>query len=50
MELKRRYHRKQKIPKLKLKLSRTKDNGEKQKIPRKILRLSPWWKPVEAKA
>ncbi len=50
MELKRRYHRKQKIPKLKLKLAKAKNDGEKQKIIHKIHMLSPWWKPETAKA
>ena len=47
MELKRRYHRKKKLPKLKAKLAAATDPKEKEKILHKILRLSPWWKPVE---
>ena len=45
MELKRRYHRKKKMKKLKHKIATTKDNSEKQKALRKIMMLSPWWKP-----
>jgi hypothetical protein len=43
MELKRRYHRKKKIPKLKAKLAAAKTPQEKEAITRKILALSPWW-------
>jgi hypothetical protein len=43
-ELKRRYHRKQKMAKLKAKLAAAGDNGrEKDKIIQKIRLLSPWW-------
>ena len=46
MELKRRYHRKKKMAKLKLKLAKaatTKDNHEREKILGKIRLLSPFW-------
>ena len=49
-ELKRRFHRKKKIPKLKVKLAAAKTEPEKEKILGKILALSPDWKePVAAK-
>ena len=48
MELKRRYHRKKKIPKLKAKLAAAKDPREKENILRKILALSPWWSETPA--
>lgn len=49
-ELKRRYHRKQKLRKLKARWGAAKDQRAKDVITRKILVLSPWWKPpVEAK-
>jgi hypothetical protein len=47
IELKRRYGRKKKIAKLKLKLLLAKDGAEKAKITKKILTISPWWKPAE---
>jgi hypothetical protein len=50
IELKRRYGRKKKMAKLKLKLAMAKDGAEKQKIVKKILTISPWWKPAEAAA
>ena len=46
-ELKRRYHRKKKMKKLKLKLAKaatTKDSRERDKVLGKIRHLSPWWK------
>ena len=43
-ELKRRYHRKKKIPKLKAKLALAKTEPEKAKLLGKILALSPEWK------
>jgi hypothetical protein len=43
-ELKRRYHRKKKMPKLKTKLAAAKTESEKTKILAKILALSPEWK------
>jgi hypothetical protein len=50
-ELKRRYHRKHKLAKLKHKLASAKDGREKEAILRKIHILSPWWtEPTAAKA
>jgi hypothetical protein len=43
-ELKRRYHRKKKMPKLKAKLAAAKDDAERQRILGKILALSPDWR------
>ena len=43
VELKRRYHRKKKLRKLKGKLATAKDGREKDNILRKIHILSPWW-------
>ena len=49
-ELKRRYHRKEKMAKLKAKLAAAKTGGEKDVILKKIHVLSPWWtEPVVAK-
>ncbi len=49
-ELKRRYHRKEKMAKLKVKLAAAKNGGEKDVILKKIHVLSPWWvEPVAAK-
>jgi hypothetical protein len=42
-ELKRRYHRKRKMTKLKAKLAAAKDGREKEAILKKIRILSPWW-------
>lgn len=42
-ELKRRYHRKEKMAKLKGKLAAAKSGGEKDAILKKIHILSPWW-------
>jgi hypothetical protein len=42
-ELKRRYHRKEKMAKLKSKLASAKNGGEKDVILKKIHILSPWW-------
>jgi len=47
-ELKRRYHRKAKMTKLKARLATAKDQREKDAILQKIRILSPWW--VEAAA
>lgn len=50
MELKRRYHRKKKLAKLKGKLARAKDGRTKDEVLKKIKVLSPWWhEPVAAK-
>jgi hypothetical protein len=43
IELKRRYHRKKKMIKLKAKLALAKDQREKDLILQKIHMLSPWW-------
>jgi hypothetical protein len=42
-ELNRRYHRKNKMGKLKAKLARAKDAREREQILKKIHVLSPWW-------
>jgi hypothetical protein len=42
-ELKRRYHRKQKLRKLKAKLATAKEGRDKENILRKIHTISPWW-------
>jgi hypothetical protein len=48
-ELKRRYHRKKKLTKLKHKLATAKDPRDKEAILRKIHIISPWWEvPAEA--
>jgi hypothetical protein len=48
-ELKRRYHRKKKMTKLKAKLAAAKDSRDKEVILKKIHILSPWWtEPVKA--
>jgi len=44
IELKRRYHRKHKMRKLKTKLATAKEGREKDNILRKIHLLSPFWK------
>ena len=43
-ELKRRYHRKKKLRKLKNRLAATKDHTKREHILRKIKLLSPQWK------
>jgi hypothetical protein len=50
IELKRRYHRKKKMAKLKAKLAAAKDGREKEAILKKIQVLSPWWKEPAAQA
>jgi hypothetical protein len=42
-ELKQRYHRKQKLGKLKAKLAAAKDQRERETILKKIHAISPWW-------
>jgi hypothetical protein len=42
-ELDRRYHRKNKMAKLKAKLAHAKDSRERESLLRKIHILSPWW-------
>jgi hypothetical protein len=48
IELKRRYHRKKKMAKLKAKLATAKEGREKDNILRKIHLLSPWWQEPAA--
>jgi hypothetical protein len=49
-ELGRRYHRKEKMLKLKKKLATVKADGDREKILAKIHALSPFWtEPVPAK-
>ena len=48
IELNRRYHRKQKLTKLKAKLATAKDGREKDNLLRKIHILSPWWNETPA--
>lgn len=50
IELKRRYHRKKKMAKLKAKLARAKDARERETILKKIHVLSPWWAEPAAQA
>jgi hypothetical protein len=48
-ELNRRYHRKEKLRKLKTKLANAKTSGEREAILKKIRILSPWWtEPAKA--
>jgi hypothetical protein len=48
-ELKRRYHRQQKMRKLKARLAAAKTNHEREEILKKIHVLSPWWQePAKA--
>ena len=42
-ELDRRYHRKEKLAKLKAKLAKMKDGRDKDTLLHKIHMLSPWW-------
>ena len=42
-ELNRRYHRQQKMRKLKARLAAAKDGREKEAVLKKIHILSPWW-------
>ncbi len=44
-ELRRRYHRKMKMRKLKAKLAQATTEAERQRILAKIKRLSPDWDP-----
>jgi hypothetical protein len=43
-ELKRRYHRKKKMAKLKARLATVKSNSEREAILKKIHAISPWWR------
>jgi len=48
-ELDRRYHRKEKLARLKVKFAKAKDGRDKDNILRKIHLLSPWWsEPAKA--
>jgi hypothetical protein len=49
MELKRRYHRKGKMPKLKAKLAAAKNDADRDKILAKIRAISPFWVEPEPK-
>ena len=49
-ELNRRYHRKQKMAKLKTRLAAAKTNSEREAILKKIHILSPWWQEPAAKS
>ena len=48
IELKRRYHRKAKMRKLKLRLAQAKTDGDRSKYLTKIKMLSPFWTPPDA--
>ncbi|MCI0460742.1 MAG: hypothetical protein L0Z62_27640 [Gemmataceae bacterium] len=47
-ELKRRWHRRKKLFKLKAKLAAARDGREKEQILKKIHALSPWWQEPAA--
>jgi hypothetical protein len=49
IELGRRYHRKEKIRKLKRKLAAAKTDYDREKVLHKIKALSPFWQPTEEK-
>jgi hypothetical protein len=49
-ELKRRYHRKKKLTKLKARLAAAKNNHERELILKKIRVLSPWWQEPAAQS
>jgi hypothetical protein len=50
MELRRNRCRKKKLLKLKARLARAKNSGERELVLKKIHRISPFWKePVAAK-
>jgi hypothetical protein len=49
-ELKRRYHRKQKMAKLKARLAAAKSNSDREAILKKIRVLSPWWQEPAAQS
>ena len=48
MELKRRYHRKKKMSKLRSRLAAAKDGRVREAILKKIHVLSPWWQEPAA--
>ncbi|HEY7308111.1 MAG TPA: DUF6800 family protein [Gemmataceae bacterium] len=47
-ELKRRYHRKKKMGKLKARLAAAKNNSEREAILKKIHAISPFWQEPAA--
>jgi hypothetical protein len=47
-ELRRRRSRRAKLGKLKAKLAKAKSNSERDTVLKKIHRISPWWKAVQA--
>ncbi len=49
-ELKRRYHRKAKLTKLKTKLARAKEPRAREELVKKIRILSPFWREPVAQA
>ena len=49
IELKRRYHRKEKMRKLKTKLAAAKSDADRDKILAKIHAISPFWVEPEPK-
>ena len=49
IELGRRYHRKEKVRKLKRKLAAAKTDHDREKIVAKIRALSPFWTPQAEK-
>jgi hypothetical protein len=49
-ELKRRYHRKKKLAKLKKKLAAAKDGRDKEALVKKIHVISPFWQAPAAQA
>jgi hypothetical protein len=48
IELRRRYHRKHKLAKLKARLAAAKEGREKEQVLEKIHLLSPWWTEAAA--
>jgi hypothetical protein len=46
-ELKRRYHRKKKLAKLKVKLAKAKEGRDKDAVLKKIKVISPFWREPE---
>jgi hypothetical protein len=48
-ELRRRYHRKAKMRKLKTRLAQAKNESDRSKFLIKIKMLSPFWTPADAK-
>jgi hypothetical protein len=48
IELRRRYHRKKKMAKLKARMAAAKEGRDKAAILDKIRLLSPWWQEPEA--